>query len=145
MFGKLALLILVLGGLSAAMLVDRQQRLDLAAEMQRTHARLRQHEQATWRLRADLAYRTRPHEIRVAIERLNVRMVPIPDRLQRPRTEASLAAHASAAPASAGAAPGSENGGATRRGLGQRGATPSTLDPSAPPTVAPGRESEYGG
>lgn len=36
MFGKLVLLILVLGGVSAAMLVDRQQRLDLAAEMQRT-------------------------------------------------------------------------------------------------------------
>lgn len=104
MFGKIALLILVLGGLAAAMLVDRQQRLDLAAAMQRTHARLRQHEQAIWRLRADLAYRTRPHEIRTSIERLNVRMVPIPDRLQRPRTEsppASLAAGPGASPSPA--------------------------------------------
>jgi hypothetical protein len=89
-FGKLVLLILVLGGVSAAMLVDRQQRLDLAAEMKRSHARLRQHEQAIWRLRADLAYRARPHEIRAALERLDVRMVPIPDRLARPREEVLL-------------------------------------------------------
>lgn len=91
MFGKILLLIVVLGGLAAAMLVDRQQRLDLAATMQRTHSRLRQHEQALWRLRADLAYRARPHEIRASVERLNVKMVPVPDRLQRPRTEPSHA------------------------------------------------------
>jgi len=135
-FGKLLLLILVLGGLSAAMLVDRQQRLDLAAEMQRTHARLRQHEQASWRLRADLAYRTRPHEIRLAIERLNARMVPIPDRLQRPRTEPSMAAHAAAA-----SGPGDAS-----RGRAPLGAD-ATRAPQGPgsPAVAPARDSEYGG
>jgi len=124
-FGKIALLIIVLGGLAAAMLVDRQQRLDLAAAMQRTHARLRQHEQAIWRLRADLAYRTRPHEIRASIERLNVRMVPIPDRLQRPRTEplpASLAAGPDAAHESA---------------VGRK--------PLGTASGAAGNESEYGG
>ena len=100
MFAKIALVILVLGGLAAALLVDRQQRLDLAAEMSRTHARLRQHEQALWRLRDDVANRTRPAEIRAAIERLGVKFVPIPDRLDRSRTEpAGLLANSTVPPA----------------------------------------------
>ncbi|MFO0874920.1 MAG: hypothetical protein U0575_13250 [Phycisphaerales bacterium] len=107
MFGKLALVILVLGALAAALLVDRQQRIDLAAEMSRTHGRLRQHEQALWRLRGDVAHRTRPAEIRAAIERLGVKFVPIPDRLDRSRAQApaSLAQNAVRAPVPSPGAP----------------------------------------
>jgi len=87
MFGKLVLVVIVLGGVAAALLVDRQQRLDLAAEMARTHARIRHHEQALWQLRNEVAFRTRPPQIRLAVERLGVQMVPIPDRLDRSRME----------------------------------------------------------
>lgn len=129
MFGKLVLLILVLGGVSAAMLVDRQQRLDLAAEMQRTHARLRQHEQATWRLRADIAYATRPAEIRASIERLNVRMVPIPNRLEHSR--------AKPLPPTLAGKPG-------RPGSGPPGRAPLQVEGAAP-RVDGQSEGEYGG
>ena len=132
MFGKLVLLILMLGGVSAAMLVDRQQRLDLAAEMQRTHSRLRQHEQATWRLRADIAYATRPAEIRASIERLNVRMVPIPNRLEHSRSkpQPSTLAGAPGRPGAPAAAP------AGRAPL---------LGNGAAPRVDGQSEGEYGG
>lgn len=90
MFAKLFVLILVLGATASGLLVDRQQRLDLAAEMSRTQRRLRQHEQALWRLRTEIAFATRPADARRAIERLDAKMVPIPGRLdqreQRPHS-----------------------------------------------------------
>ncbi|MCA9285352.1 MAG: hypothetical protein KDA22_09070 [Phycisphaerales bacterium] len=85
MFGKLTLIILSLGALSCVLLVQRQQRIDLAAEMSRTHMRLRQHERALWRLRTDIAFATRPDRVRRAIERLGVEWESIPGRLDQRR------------------------------------------------------------
>jgi hypothetical protein len=87
MFGKLVLIVIALGGVACTLLVHRQQQIDMLAEMSRTHAQIRAHEQAVWRLRSEIAHRTRPAEIRLAVERLGVRLVPIPDRLDRSRCE----------------------------------------------------------
>ncbi|HMN96640.1 MAG TPA: hypothetical protein PKC43_01595 [Phycisphaerales bacterium] len=91
MFAKLFLVILVLGGTAGALLVDRQQRLDLAAELARTHRRLRQHEHALWRLRTEIDFATRPADVRRALERLDRKMVPIPGRLDQRAAIASPA------------------------------------------------------
>jgi len=80
-FSKLVVTILVLGFTAALLLVDRQQRLDLAAEMSRTHQRMSEHERSLWRMRTDIAYRTRPAMIRAAAEQLDVEWEPLHDRL----------------------------------------------------------------
>jgi len=80
-FWKLTLTIIVLGFAATLLLVDRQQRLDLAAEMSRTHQRMGEHERALWRLRTDIAFRTRPDRIRAEVDRLDLEWEPLHDRL----------------------------------------------------------------
>ncbi len=81
MLWKLIVTILALGLAASLLLVDRQQRLDLAAEMSRTHQRMTEHERSLWRLRTDIAFRTRPDMLRGAIDRLDLEWEPLHDRL----------------------------------------------------------------
>ena len=94
MFGKLVLIIIVLGAVACALLVDRQERIDLAADMSSTHSRLRQHERSLWSLRRDIAFATRPVRIERALDLDEMEWEPIPDRLdhrRRRRLETELA------------------------------------------------------
>lgn len=85
MFAKLVVIIVALGAIACALLVQRQQRIDMAAEMSRTHMRIQQHERAIWRLRTDIAFATRPERIRQAIAKLDVEWESIPGRLDQRR------------------------------------------------------------
>ena len=92
MFGKIVFIILALGATACALLVIRQQRIELAHEMSQVHQRLIEHEQTEWRMRSEIASRTRPDHIREAIERTEVAWKSMELRPWRDwRTETRLA------------------------------------------------------
>jgi hypothetical protein len=64
MFPKLLLIILVAGATAAALLVNRQQRIDTAHEISIVHQRLLAQDQTLWTLQRDLAQQIRPERIR---------------------------------------------------------------------------------
>lgn len=72
MFGKLVFIILTLGATACALLVIRQQRIELAHEMSEVHQRMIEHEQTEWRFRSELAALTRPEHIREAMDRTEI-------------------------------------------------------------------------
>ena len=67
MFAKLVLIILALGATFGALLVNRQQRVDAAAQISRMHFKLHRHERAASRLRAEIARAVRPDEVQRAL------------------------------------------------------------------------------
>lgn len=93
MFPKLLLIILVAGATAGALLVNRQHRIDTAHEISSLHQRLLSQEQTLWRLKSDLAERTRPEQIRRAKETLNASWVSIPSKphtIQQPKIRIAL-------------------------------------------------------
>ncbi len=85
MFWKIAALVLGIGVLACGVLVQRQQRYELARDISRAHWRMLEQEHTLWTLRAEIARRTRPEEVRMAVERLNRRWRAIPYRLDEGR------------------------------------------------------------
>jgi hypothetical protein len=85
LFAKLLVIILVIGGTACALLVVRQQRLDLAHEISRTHWRMLTQRQTLWALEAEIARRCRPEHIRSSAEALEIEWAPlvIPDTWQQ--------------------------------------------------------------
>jgi len=79
MFAKLLIIIVALGGAACVMLVHRQQRVELAHDVARTHQRLLQHERVIWELRTEIASRIRPSDVRALVEQMGVEWVPIPE------------------------------------------------------------------
>lgn len=77
MFAKLVFLILAFGAIACGLLVVRQQRIDLAHDMSRTHQRLVEHEQTEWHYRSDIATRTRPDLIRQQLNQTNIAWQPL--------------------------------------------------------------------
>ncbi len=67
MFAKICIIILALGATAGALLVNRQQRVDAAAEISRMHFKLHRHERAASRLRAEIARAVRPDEVRALL------------------------------------------------------------------------------
>ncbi len=67
MFAKICIIILALGATAGALLVNRQQRVDAAAEISRMHFKLHRHERAASRLRAEIASAVRPDEVRALL------------------------------------------------------------------------------
>lgn len=82
MFAKIIALILGIGVLACGVLVQRQQRYELARDISRAHWRMMEQERTLWELRAEIARRTRPEELRAAVERLDRRWRAIPYRLE---------------------------------------------------------------
>ena len=64
MFAKLATVIVVLGAMFGALLVNRQQRIDAASEISRIHFRMVKHERARTNLQAQVATAVRPDRLR---------------------------------------------------------------------------------
>lgn len=62
--------------------MQRQQRYELARDISRAHWRMLDQERTLWSLRAEIARRTRPQEIRTAVERLDRRWRAIPYRIE---------------------------------------------------------------
>lgn len=84
MFGKLLAIVVVLGVMALALLVERQRRYETMLEISRTHARIIEQERAIWRLRADVARRVRPADVRMALRKLPGEWQPMPHRLDQP-------------------------------------------------------------
>ena len=63
MFAKLATVIIVLGAMYGALLVNRQKRIDAASEMSRIHFRLQDADQRRVRLQVDVAKATTVSEL----------------------------------------------------------------------------------
>src|SRR5262245_31423890 len=80
MVGKVAIIIIALGATSAALLVNRQQRIDVAAEMARAQLRMEEHRRTIARLQAAVAEAVRPAELRVAVGNMPIEWQPIPYR-----------------------------------------------------------------
>jgi len=85
MFGKLLAIILVLAAMALALLAERQKRYETMLEISRTHARILEQERAMTRLRADVARRVRPDQVRMALRAVAGEWQPMPHRLDQPR------------------------------------------------------------
>jgi len=70
MFAKLATAIVVLGAMFGALLVNRQERIDTAAEISRIHFELERNERERIRCEAEVAGLLTPAEIRTLVERI---------------------------------------------------------------------------
>ena len=81
MFWKIVALVIGIGVLACGVLVQRQQRYELARDISRAHWRMVEQERSLWSMRAEIARRTRPAEVRAAVERQNRRWRAIPYRL----------------------------------------------------------------
>ena len=82
MFAKITAIIVGVGILACGVLVQRQQRYELARDISRAHWRMLEQERTLWSLRAEIARRTRPDEIRTAVQRLDRRWRAIPYRIE---------------------------------------------------------------
>ena len=83
MFAKLATVIIVLGAMFGALLVNRQQRIDRAAEISRSHFRMQEQERSRTVKQAEVASAVRPDRLReklASIEGGKDGMKPIPFR-----------------------------------------------------------------
>lgn len=70
MFAKVATVVIVLGAMFGALLVNRQQRVDAAAEIGRSHMRIERNERARVKLQADVAAAVRPDRLRERVAAL---------------------------------------------------------------------------
>lgn len=66
MFAKIVVLILSLGMLAAALLANRQQRIQAAHDLALAQKRLVEHDRTLWRLRLEIASRITPAQIEIA-------------------------------------------------------------------------------
>ncbi|MBM4112109.1 MAG: hypothetical protein FJ253_01860 [Phycisphaerae bacterium] len=89
MFGKLLAIVVVLAVMALALLVERQRRTETMLEISRTHSRILEQERSIARLRAEVARRIRPGDVRVALRTVAGEWVPLPNRLDRPTAPTS--------------------------------------------------------
>lgn len=87
MFAKLLLIIVAVGAVACALLVIRQQRIDTFHEITQTHKRLSEHERTLWEMRAEIAERCRPSQVRLAMNGLEIDWVALPARPEVPPTQ----------------------------------------------------------
>lgn len=84
MFAKIATVIVVLGAMYGALLVNRQHIIDNAAEISRIHFRMKKYERATVRLQAEVASSVRPDRLRDRLAEVakaaGIEFKPIPFR-----------------------------------------------------------------
>ncbi len=78
MFGKLLLVILVMGCVACLLLVNRQQRIETAHECARIYRVLVDQRQTMWALREEIAERCRPDQVRLAAAALADEWAPLP-------------------------------------------------------------------
>ncbi len=76
MFAKLLLVVVVMGTTACGLLVNRQQRIETAHETVSLHQQILEQRQAVWALRWEIASRSRPDELRLAVKELEETLVP---------------------------------------------------------------------
>ena len=84
MFHKLLAILLTTLVTAAAVLVVRQQRLEIAHEAARTFMQCHRHERALWTLEERLASAARPEAVRLAVQEAGGAWTPIPSHPQLP-------------------------------------------------------------
>ena len=95
LFAKLLVVVVALGAMALGLLVLRQQRYEVSNEISRTHNRIVEQERAQWRMRAQVASRSTPADIRAAAERRGIDLSPIQESVTEP--EAAVGAAVGAA------------------------------------------------
>jgi hypothetical protein len=88
-FAKLLVLMVALGAMGLALLSLRQQRYEVSNEISRAHNRIVEQERGQWRLRANIAGRSDPADIRSYAERLKLDLAPIQESAQESADAAS--------------------------------------------------------
>lgn len=78
MFWKLLLIILAAGVIAAALLVNRQHRIDAAHEIAGMHHRLTSKEQTLWKLEMEISRRLRPEDVREQLQQMGGEWVALP-------------------------------------------------------------------
>lgn len=77
LFAKLFVIMLAFGAVGLGLLSLRQQRYEISNEISRAHNRIVEQERAQWRMRAEIARRSDPTDIRGYAERLKLDLTPI--------------------------------------------------------------------
>lgn len=80
MFAKLLVIVVALGATACILLVNRQQRLDIAHEMSIAHRQTLRNERAIVELQRQIASACTPEQIRLAKNDLKLQWEPIPAR-----------------------------------------------------------------
>lgn len=81
-FAKLFVIMVAVGAMGLALLSLRQQRYEVSNEISRAHNRIVEQERGQWRLRANIAGRSDPADIRAYAERLDLDLAPIQESAQ---------------------------------------------------------------
>ena len=76
LFSKLFLIMIALGAMGLGLLALRQQRYEVSNEISRAHNRIVEQERAQWRMRADVASRSDPADIRTYASKLKLELIP---------------------------------------------------------------------
>ncbi len=84
MFAKLLSIVIAVCAVACSLLVIRQQRIDTFHDMTQVHGRLLEHERTLWQMRAEIAERCRPSQVRLGMNGLKIDWSPLP---ARPTTE----------------------------------------------------------
>jgi hypothetical protein len=91
MLVKLVFVILVVGTTASALLVNRQQRIETFHEMSVIHQRLLDQRSTLWKLQSQIAARSRPSEVREAVDHLSGAWAPIPASPMRSQADLQTA------------------------------------------------------
>jgi hypothetical protein len=81
-FAKLLVIMVAVGAMGLALLSLRQQRYEVSNEISRAHNRIVEQERGEWRLRAGIASRSDPADIRAYAERLKLDLAPIQESVE---------------------------------------------------------------
>lgn len=77
LFAKLSVMLVAIGALGLGLLSLRQQRYEVSNQISKAHNRIVEQERTQWRMRAEVARRVDPADIRGYAERLNLELAPI--------------------------------------------------------------------
>lgn len=129
-FAKLLVMMVALGAMGLALLSLRQQRYEVSNEISRAHDRIVEQERGQWRLRANIAGRSDPADIRAYAERLKLDLAPIQESAEASADAASSTLTTPSADALGGKSPAKTESTAD---------APKSADaPKAPTTKKPG-------
>ena len=88
-FAKLFVIMVAVGAMGLSLLSLRQQRYEVSNEISRAHNRIVEQERGQWRLRANIAGRSDPADIRAYAERLKLDLAPIQESAEASADAAS--------------------------------------------------------
>ena len=91
------MIVVALGAMALGLLSLRQQRYEVSNEISRAHNRIVEQERAQWRLRAEVAQRSTPADIREAAEKRGIELAPVQESVTPAEQKVGAKAGASVA------------------------------------------------